>query len=64
MINIEEKIPVGPQCVNSSFLSVDGMTCLTVYRFKAEDTIYRLVYHMYGLFRFLGYKLLRTAMFT
>jgi hypothetical protein len=29
---------------NSSFLSVDGITCL-IYRFKAEETIYRMVYH-------------------
>jgi hypothetical protein len=46
--------------LNSSFLPVDGITCL-LYRFKAEETIYRMVYHTYRLYRFLGYKSIYTA---
>jgi hypothetical protein len=45
---------------NSSFLSVDGITCL-IYRFEAEEMIYRMVYHTYRLYRFLGYKSICTA---
>jgi hypothetical protein len=45
--------------VNSSFLSVDGMTC-----FKAEESIYRMVYHTYRLYRFLGYKSILKSFFA
>jgi hypothetical protein len=36
---------------NSSFLSVDGITCL-IHCFKAEETIYRVVYHTYRFIDF------------
>jgi hypothetical protein len=40
------------------------MALHVIYRFKAEKTIYRMVYHTYRLHQFLGYKLICTASFA
>jgi predicted membrane protein len=37
------------------------MALHVIYNFKDEKTIYRMVYHTYRLYRFLGYKSICTA---
>jgi len=34
------------------------------YRLKAEEMIYRMVYHTYRLYRFLGYKSILKSLFA
>jgi hypothetical protein len=40
------------------------MALHVIYRFKAGKTIYRMVYHTYILYRFLGYKSICTIYFA
>jgi hypothetical protein len=40
------------------------MALHVMYRFKAEKTIYRMVYNTYRLYRFLGFKSICTAQFA
>jgi hypothetical protein len=48
--------------VNSGFVSVDAWHVL--YSLKAEETIYRTVYHTYRLYRILGYKSILKPFFA
>jgi len=35
-----------------------------LYRLKVEETIYRMVYHTYRLYRFLGYVSILKSLFA